>query len=321
MRIWLLRRRFSWSLFSRVTNGPYCASVSCSAFCACTTRVGVEHRGELRRPYLFAVAPTGGAGRLLGVVAASAPRTVAASAMADGNPGTGGPSAVMTADSEAPARRSCSWSSRASSTLSASVNCMRQPLGRSGARRHAFVVHLVVVQILGQRPHQRPGLVRVEIRMSSPASASAMRRPRRSATAAAGRGRPVVSPGFRAARRTARDHHAQAAAAPPRRGAARRAPAIRGCAASFATRVADPRRELRPEKRRRFGHVGLLDALCAHGEVGRLRRAGGAAVDVLTPDRRKRAVEQVDELGLGEMLAVAGHRSPSRSSFFRLASA
>ena len=54
----------------------------------------------------------------------------------------------------------------------------RHPLGRARASRHAFVVHLFVVQVLGQRLHERPGLVGVEIervigRRRHPASAAA----------------------------------------------------------------------------------------------------------------------------------------------------
>ena len=35
----------------------------------------------------------------------------------------------------------------------------------------------------------------------------------------------------------------------------------------------------------------------------------------------ERVVEQIDELGFAEVIGAAGHRSPSRSSFFKLASA
>ena len=39
----------------------------------------------------------------------------------------------------------------------------REAIGRAGTGRNAFDVHLLVVEILGQGPHQRPRFVRFEI--------------------------------------------------------------------------------------------------------------------------------------------------------------
>ncbi len=86
-----------------------------------------------------------------------------------------------------------------------------------------------------------------------------------------------------------------------------------GATDSAAHALLHARREMVPEKRRRFGdlRVGRPRERLAHGR--RRRAAGVAGVEVPRPRRRERAVDQIDEFDVGEVR--------HRSSFFRLASA
>jgi hypothetical protein len=138
------------------------------------------------------------------------------------------------------------------------------PLGRAGASRHAFVVHLFVVQILGERPHERPGFVRLEITLSS-ARLGVRIVPCVSSRRSGRTVRPVDS-----ATKTPERHTQRRWPPRPRPGTTRRA--MRGRAGFVRDRSLDARRELRPEERRRFGHVGLRRSALAT-QVGRLRRA------------------------------------------------